>query len=63
MTLYIYDKNTLQLIAIPEVRFLDKFKENPNIFYPFYDSNTMIYSMNELIYPIIDNNEIRCFNE
>ena len=63
MTVYIYDKNSLQVIAMPEVRFLDKFKENPNLFYPPYDSNTMIYSLNELVNPIIDNNEIREMTE
>jgi hypothetical protein len=59
MTVYIYDRNSLQVIAMPDVRFLDKFKENPKLFYPFYDKNTMIYSLDELINPIIDNNEIR----
>ena len=54
MTIYIYDRNSLQIIAMPEVRFLDKFKENPKLFYPLYDKNTMIYSLNELINPIID---------
>ncbi len=59
MTVYIYDRNSLQVIAQPEVRFLDKFRENPNLFYPPYDNETMIYSLNELSNPIIDNNEIR----
>ena len=63
MTVYIYDRNSLQVIAMPEVRFLNKFKKNPNLFYPPYDNNTMIYSMNELINPIIDNNEIREMTE
>ena len=63
MTVYIYDRNSLQVIAQPEVRFLEKFKENPNLFYPPYDNNTMIYSLNELINPIIDNNEIREMTE
>ena len=63
MTVYIYDKNSLQVIAMPEVRFLDKFKENPNLFYPPYDNNTMIYSLNELVNPIIDNNEIKEMTE
>jgi hypothetical protein len=63
MTVYIYDKNSLQVIAMPEVRFLDKFKENPNLFYPLYDSNTMTYSLNELFNPIIDNNSIREMTE
>lgn len=63
MTVYIYDKNSLQVIAMPEVRFLDKFKENPNLFYPLYDSNTMTYSLNELVNPIIDNNSIREMTE
>lgn len=59
MTVYIYDRNSLQIIAMPEVRYLDKFKVNPNLFYPSYNSNTMVYSFIELINPIIDNNEIR----
>lgn len=59
MTVYIYDRNSLQKIAMPEVRFLDRFKENPSLFYPLYDKNTMVYSFNELINPIIENNEIR----
>ncbi len=63
MTVYIYDKNSLQVIAMPEVRFLDKFKENPNLFYPPYDSNTMVYTLNELVNPIIDNNRIREMTE
>ena len=63
MTVYIYDKNSLQVIAMPEVRFLDKFKEKPNLFYPPYDSNTMVYTLNELVNPIIDNNKIREMTE
>lgn len=55
MVIYIYDKNNLKLIAQPEVRFLEKFKENPNLFYPLYDSNSMVYSIDKINNPIIDN--------
>lgn len=59
MNVVIYDKKSLEIIARPVITNLEDFKGNPNLFYPLYDKDTMVYSLNELTNPIIDNNEIR----
>ncbi len=54
MIIYIYDKNTLQLIAQPMTLGVEKFKEEPNLFFPDWNSETMVFSTSLLINPVID---------
>ena len=54
MIIYIYDKNTLELIAQPMTLGVEKFKENPNLFFPDWNSETMTFSTSLLINPVID---------
>ena len=54
MIIYIYDKNTLELIAQPMTLGVEKFKENPNLFFPDWNSETMTFSTSFLINPVID---------
>ena len=54
MIIYVYDRNTLQLIAQPVAPGAEKFKENPNLFFPDWNSETMVYSTLFLINPVID---------
>ena len=65
MIIYIYDKNTLELIAQPMTLGVEKFKENPNLFFPDWNSETMVYSTSFLINPVIDieTGELREMNE
>ena len=65
MIIYIYDKNTLELIAQPMTLGVEKFKENPNLFFPDWNSETMVYSTSLLINPVIDTEtgELREMNE
>ena len=65
MIIYIYDKNTLELIAQPMTLGVEKFKENPSLFFPDWDSKTMVYSTSFLINPVIDTEtgELREMNE
>ena len=65
MIIYIYDKNTLELIAQPMTLGVEKFKENPNLFFPDWNSETMTFSTSLLINPFIDTEtgELREMNE
>lgn len=65
MIIYIYDKNTLELIAQPMTLGVEKFKENPNLFFPDWNSETMTFSTSFLINPVIDTEtgELREMNE
>lgn len=65
MIIYIYDKNSLELIAQPMTLGVEKFKENPNLFFPDWNSETMAYSTSFLINPVIDTEtgELREMNE
>ena len=65
MIIYIYDKNTLELIAQPMTLGVEKFKENPNLFFPDWNSETMTFSTSLLINPVIDTEtgELREMNE
>ena len=65
MIIYIYDKNTLELIAQPMTLGVEKFKENPNLFFPDWNSETMTFSTSLLINPVIDTQtgELREMNE
>ena len=65
MIIYIYEKDTLQLIAQPMTLGAEKFKENPSLFFPDWDSETMVYSTSFLINPVLDaeTGELREMNE
>ena len=54
MIIYIYDKNTLELIAQPMTLGVEKFKEDPVLFFPDWNSETMVFSTSSLINPVID---------
>lgn len=65
MIIYIYEKDTLQLIAQPMTLGVEKFKEEPSLFFPDWDSETMVYSTSFLINPVLDaeTGELREMNE
>ena len=65
MIIYIYDKNSLELIAQPMTLGVEKFKEEPNLFFPDWNSETMVFSTSLLINPVIDieTGELREMNE
>ena len=65
MIVYIYDKNTLELIAQPMTLGVEKFKENPSLFFPDWNPETMTFSTSLLINPVIDTEtgELREMNE
>lgn len=54
MIIYIYEKDTLQLIAQPITVGIERFKENPSLFFPDWNEETMKYSAVLLQNPIID---------
>nr|DAQ42446.1 MAG TPA: hypothetical protein [Caudoviricetes sp.] len=54
MIINIYDKNSLELIAQPMTLGVEKFKENPNLFFPDWNSETMTFSASYLINPVFD---------
>lgn len=51
---YIYETNTLECIARPTVTTAEEFKENPKLFYPLWNEETMKFSEVLLNNPIID---------
>ena len=65
MIIYIYDKNSLELIAQPMTLGVEKFKENPSLFFPDWNPETMTFSTSLLINPILDTEtgELREMNE
>lgn len=54
MIIYIYDKNSLELIAQPMTLGIEKFKEEPALFFPDWNSETMVFSTSLLLNPVID---------
>ena len=54
MIINIYDKNTLELIAQPMTAGIERFKENPSLFFPDWDSKTMAFATSLLLNPILD---------
>ena len=65
MIIYIYDKNSLELIAQPMTLGVEKFKENPSLFFPDWNSETMAFATSLLLNPILDETtgELREMNE
>ena len=54
MIIYIYEKDTLQLIAQPMTAGIERFKENPGLFFPDWNPETMTFSTSLLLNPVID---------
>ena len=65
MIIYIYDKNSLELIAQPMTLGVKKFKEDPALFFPDWNSETMVFSTSYLVNPVLDTEtgELREMNE
>lgn len=65
MIIYIYDKNSLELIAQPMTLGVEKFKQDPSLFFPDWNSETMVFSTSYLVNPVIDieTGELREMNE
>ena len=65
MIIYIYDKNSLELIAQPMTLGVEKFKEDPALFFPDWNSETMFFSTSYLVNPVLDTEtgELREMNE
>lgn len=58
MVINIYDKNSLKILAKPYIMGFESFKENPAEFYPDWNNQTMLYSLNEVVHPKLVNGEI-----
>ncbi len=52
--IYIYLIATMECIAKPVTTGIDKFKENPNLFYPDWNEETMKFSTSLLSNPVLD---------
>lgn len=63
--IYIYLIATMECIARPTVTTAEEFKENPNLFYPDWNEETMKFSETLLNNPVIDskNGELREMTE
>lgn len=59
MIIYVYNINTLNLIAKPQVKDYETFKSNPSIFYPDWNIENHLASEIEFQNPIIVDNQIR----
>lgn len=59
MIIYVYNINTLNLIAKPQVKDYETFKNNPSIFYPDWNIENHLASEIEFQNPIIVDNQIR----
>ena len=56
---YIYSIDSLECIARPTVTTTEEFKENPNLFYPDWDSEKHIWDKKEYENPALDNGKLR----
>ena len=54
----IYKKDTLEIIARPYVTNIEDFKNNPVEFYPDWNGQLMVYTLNEFIHPKLVDGEI-----
>ena len=59
MNAVIYEKKGLKIIARPIITNLEEFKNNPNLFYPDWDSEKHIWSELEYENPVLDNEKLR----
>lgn len=58
MVINIYDKNSLEIVAKPFIADFETFKNNPVEFYPDWNGQTMIYTLNEVMHPKLVDGEI-----
>ena len=58
MIITIYNKNSLEIVAKPFITDFEAFKKNPTEFYPDWNGQTMIYSLNEIVHPKLVDGEI-----
>ena len=56
---YIYSIDLLECVAKPVVTTVEEFKENPNLFYPNWNSEKHIWSELEYQNPVLDNGNLR----
>lgn len=54
----IYKKDTLEVIGRPYVTNIEEFNNNPSGFYPDWNTQTMIYTLNEVMHPKLVDGEI-----
>lgn len=54
----IYKKDTLEVIGRPYVTNIEEFNNNPVEFYPDWNNQTMIYTLNEVMHPKLVDGEI-----
>lgn len=54
----IYKKDTLEVIGRPYVTNIEDFKNNPVEFYPDWNNQLMVYTLNEVIHPKLVDGEI-----
>ena len=59
MNVVIYNKKNLEIIARPIITNLEEFKNNPDLFYPNWDSEKHIWSELEYQTPVLDNGNLR----
>ena len=59
MNVVIYNKKNLEIIARPIITNLEEFKNNPDLFYPNWDSEKHIWSELEYQNPVLDNGNLR----
>ena len=57
--IYIYLIATMECIAHPVTTGIDKFKENPNLFYPDWNAEKHIWSETEYQNPVFENGNLR----
>ena len=58
MIITIYNKNPLEIVAKPFITDFEAFKKNPTKFYPDWNNQTMIYTLNEVTHPKLVDGEI-----
>lgn len=56
--LVIYKKDDLEIIARPYVTNIEEFKKNPVEFYPDWNGQLMVYTLNEVMHPKLVDGEI-----
>ena len=59
IVIHIYLIATMECIAHPVTTGIDKFKENPNLFYPDWNAEKHIWSETEYQNPVLDNGNLR----
>lgn len=58
MVINIYNKNSLEIVAKPYITDVETFKSNPTEFYPDWNGQSMLYSLNEVVHPKLVDGEI-----